>query len=96
MAWLVWLMRAYTQPPSLAETRAAERIKIKAEFDAANAPLLNGYDWADKAKGFVRDAGRAGQGTDFAGMAESRRGTVESASARREGICARRRGQESL
>ncbi len=54
MAWLVWLMRAYTQPPSLAETRAAERMKTKAEFDAANAPLLNGYDWADQAKGFVR------------------------------------------
>ena len=54
MAWLVWLMRAYTQPPSLAEARAAERMKIKAEFDAANAPLLNGYDWADKDKGFVR------------------------------------------
>ena len=54
MAWLVWLMRAYTQPPSLAEARAAVRMKIKAEFDAANAPLLNGYDWADKDKGFVR------------------------------------------
>jgi hypothetical protein len=54
MVWLVWLMRAYTQPPSLAEARAAERMKIKAEFDAANAPLLNGYDWADQQKGFVR------------------------------------------
>ena len=54
MAWLVWLMRAYTHPPALAEARAVERLKIKAEFDAANAPLLNGYDWADKEKGFVR------------------------------------------
>jgi hypothetical protein len=54
MAWLVWLMRAYTQPPSLAETRATERMKTKAEFDAANAPLINGYDWADQQKGFVR------------------------------------------
>ena len=54
MAWLVWLMRAYTQPPSLAQARAVERLKIKADFDAANAPLLNGYDWTDKAKGFVR------------------------------------------
>ena len=53
MAWLVWLMRAYTQPPSLAETRATERMKTKAEFDAANAPLINGYDWADQQKGFV-------------------------------------------
>jgi len=54
MAWLVWLMRAYTQAPALAQARAAERLKIKAEFDAANAPLLNGYEWADKEKGFVR------------------------------------------
>jgi len=54
MAWLVWLMRDYTQPPALAQVRAAERLKIKAEFDAANAPLLNGYDWADKGKGIVR------------------------------------------
>jgi hypothetical protein len=54
MAWLVWLMRAYTQPPALAQARAEERLKIKAQFDAANAPLLQGYDWADKEKGFVR------------------------------------------
>jgi hypothetical protein len=54
MAWLVWLMRSYTQPPALAAVRAAERLKIKADFDAANAPILNGYDWVDKPKGFVR------------------------------------------
>jgi hypothetical protein len=54
MAWLVWLMRTYTQPPALAQVRAGERLKIKAEFEAANAPLLNGYDWVDKEKGFVR------------------------------------------
>ena len=54
MGWLVWLMRDYTQPPALAQVRAAERLKIKADFDAANAPLLNGYDWADKGKGIVR------------------------------------------
>lgn len=54
MAGLVWLMRSYTQPPALAQVRAAERLKIKAEFDAANAPLLNGFDWVDKEKGFVR------------------------------------------
>ena len=54
MAWLVWLMRGYTQPPALAQVRAQERLKIKADFDAANAPLLNAYDWADKQKGFVR------------------------------------------
>ena len=54
MAWLVWLMRDYTQPPAPAQARAQERLKIKAEFDAANAPLLAGYDWADKPKGIVR------------------------------------------
>jgi hypothetical protein len=54
MAWLVWLMRGYTQPPELAAVRAEERLKIKHEFDAASAPLLNGYDWVDKEKGFVR------------------------------------------
>jgi hypothetical protein len=54
MAWLVWLMRDYTRAPALAQVRAEERLKIKREFDAANAPLVNGYDWADKGKGIVR------------------------------------------
>jgi hypothetical protein len=54
MAWLVWLMRGYTQSPALAQVRAAERLKIKADFNAANAPLVNGYEWVDKPKGFVR------------------------------------------
>ena len=54
MAWLVWLMRSYTKPPSLEAVRAGERYKIKAEFEAANAPPIGGYDWADKDKGFVR------------------------------------------
>ncbi len=54
MAWLVWLMRHYTQPPSLAQARAEERLKIKQAFDEANAPVINGYDWVDKGKGIVR------------------------------------------
>jgi len=54
MAWLVWLMRQYTHAPSLAQVRSAERLKIKADFAAANAPLLQGYDWSDQSKGFVR------------------------------------------
>ena len=54
MAWMVWLMRSYTKPPALAEVRAVERLKIRQEFDAANAPLISGYDWQDKAKGIVR------------------------------------------
>jgi hypothetical protein len=54
MAWLVWLMRHYTEAPSLAQARAAERLKIKQTFDEANAPLINSYDWVDKGKGIVR------------------------------------------
>jgi hypothetical protein len=54
MAWLVWLMRGYTQPPALAEVRAAERLKIKADFLAANAPLLDSYAWQDPTKDIVR------------------------------------------
>ena len=54
MAWLVWLMRHYTQPPSLAQVRAVERLKIKQAFDEASAPLVNNYDWVDKGKGIVR------------------------------------------
>jgi hypothetical protein len=54
MAFLVAVLRHYTAAPSLAEDRAAERMKIKADFDAANAPLLEKYDWQDKDKGIVR------------------------------------------
>jgi hypothetical protein len=54
MAWLVWLMRGYTQPPALAQVRAAERLKIKADFLAANAPLLDSYGWQDPTKDIVR------------------------------------------
>jgi hypothetical protein len=54
MALLVWIMRSYTQAPSVAENRAAERRQILTDFKAANAPLLDKYDWQDQAKGFVR------------------------------------------
>jgi Fe2+ transport system protein B len=54
MAFLVWLMRYYTATPSLSEDRAAERMKILADFKAANAPLLEKYDWQDKDKGIMR------------------------------------------
>jgi hypothetical protein len=54
MALLVALMRHYTAAPSLSEDRAAERMKILADFKAANAPLLDKYDWQDKDKGIVR------------------------------------------
>jgi hypothetical protein len=54
MAFLVALMRHYTAPPSLAADRAAERMKILADFNAVNAPLLEKYDWQDKDKEIVR------------------------------------------
>jgi hypothetical protein len=54
VALLVHLMQSYTQAPSISATRAAERMQIMTEFKAANAPLLDKYDWQDQAKGFVR------------------------------------------
>jgi hypothetical protein len=54
IALLVWLMQSYTQAPSISATRAAERMQILSDFKAANAPLLEKYDWADQPKGFVR------------------------------------------
>jgi len=54
VALLVRLMQSYTQAPSISATRAAERMQIMTEFKAANAPLLEKYDWQDQAKGFVR------------------------------------------
>jgi hypothetical protein len=54
MAFLVALMRHYTATPSLSADRAAERMKILADFKAVNAPLLEKYDWQDKDKGIVR------------------------------------------
>src|SRR5271168_4192832 len=54
MAGLVWLMRHYTEAPSVFAERSAERIQIKADFDAANAPLVENYDWQDQTRGIVR------------------------------------------
>lgn len=54
MAFLVALMRHYTAKPSLAADRAAERMKILADFNAVNAPLLEKYDWQDKDRDVVR------------------------------------------
>jgi hypothetical protein len=54
MGFLVVLMRNYTAMPSIAADRGAERMKILADFKAANAPLLEKYDWQDKDKGIVR------------------------------------------
>jgi hypothetical protein len=54
VAFLVHLMRHYTATPSLAEDRGAERMKILADFKAANQPLLEKYDWQDKDRGVVR------------------------------------------
>ena len=54
MAFLVALMRHYTAAPSIAADRGAERLKILADFNAANAPLLEKYDWQDKDKEIVR------------------------------------------
>jgi hypothetical protein len=54
VALLVLLMKSYAEPPSISATRAAERMKILTEFKAANAPLVENYDWSDQTKGFVR------------------------------------------
>jgi hypothetical protein len=54
MAFLVGLMRHYTTPPSISAERAAERMKILADFNAVNLPLVEKYDWQDKDKGIVR------------------------------------------
>ncbi len=54
VAFLAALLRHYTAVPSLAEDRGNERMKILADFKAANAPLVENYDWQDKDKGIVR------------------------------------------
>lgn len=54
MGLLVWLMRSYTAGPSPEETRAAERMQIKQQFNADNGPLLTKYDWQDQSRGIVR------------------------------------------
>jgi hypothetical protein len=54
MAFLVALMRHYTATPSLFAARGAERMKIKAQFDADNSAIVEKYDWQDKDRGIVR------------------------------------------
>ncbi len=54
VALLVHFMQTYTQAPSIAATRAVERMQILSDFKGANDPLLEKYDWQDQAKGFVR------------------------------------------
>lgn len=54
MAALVRLMQSYTQSPDSDQVRAGERTLILTEFQAANKPLLENYDWQDQAKGFIR------------------------------------------
>ncbi len=53
-AGLVWVMRHYTQPVSVNQTKVADRYKNLQELNAANADLLNNYAWQDQAKGLVR------------------------------------------
>jgi hypothetical protein len=54
VALLARLMQSYAGAPSIAATRAAERMQIMSEYKAANEPLVDNYDWQDQAKGFVR------------------------------------------
>jgi hypothetical protein len=54
VALLVHLMQFYSRPPSISATRGAERMQIMSDFKAANAPLVEKYDWQDQPKGFVR------------------------------------------
>ena len=54
MAVLVCLMRHYTEAPPIFAERSVERMQIKTEFNLANAPLVENYDWQDQARGVVR------------------------------------------
>ena len=54
MALLVAAMRHYTRPAPVGGNRAEERYKNLQELRAANAKILEGYDWQDQAKGAVR------------------------------------------
>lgn len=51
---LVYVMRAYTQPPPLDQARIQERKKALAEVRAANTDALDNYAWLDPAKGQLR------------------------------------------
>jgi len=54
MAWLVSVVRQYTEPPPLNAARAEERRKALAELEASNAEVLHNYAWVDQSKGLVR------------------------------------------
>lgn len=51
---LAWAIHRYTQPPPLAEDRAAVRAKALGEIRAAETEALNNVAWIDPAKGLVR------------------------------------------
>jgi hypothetical protein len=54
MAGLVKLMIAYTQAPSTAATRAAERAANLKQYKADNTKLHDEYGYVDATKGVVR------------------------------------------
>jgi hypothetical protein len=54
VALLARLMQSRAGAPAITAARAAERMQILSGFQAANAPLLEKYDWQDQARGFVR------------------------------------------
>jgi hypothetical protein len=54
VAFLVWAMLHYTQPPPLGEDRAVVRAKTLAELRAAETEALDTVGWVDPAKGLVR------------------------------------------
>jgi hypothetical protein len=54
MVAMVAIMRHYTRPEATDKARADERAKNLAELNNANSPIMKGYDWQDKPKGFVR------------------------------------------
>ena len=53
-ALLVLAMRHYAQPAPVGAARVEERYKFLREQRAADAKILNEYDWQDKDKGIVR------------------------------------------
>ncbi|MEK7685995.1 MAG: hypothetical protein AAB466_11290 [Verrucomicrobiota bacterium] len=53
-AGLVWVMRHYTQPVPVNQTKVADRYRNLQELNAANADVLHNYGWQDQTKGLVR------------------------------------------
>lgn len=54
LAGLVSLMRHYTKVEPITQARVTERVKNLKDLQAATAPLLENYDWQDKAKDIIR------------------------------------------